>query len=325
MTNLPISGTFQVTATYGQKGRYWANGHQGIDIVCSNKNIYATCDGTVRVIAYDASGWGQYISIGDAEDRRHIFCHLVQGSVKVQVGQKVNRNTIIGTMGTSGNSSGVHLHYQINDSNGKSMNPCPYLGIPNAKGTYNSADFQIKELYTDDIKIAQWAKDEVYNLKDKKIMVGDTNNNFNPISNITRQEIAVALYNAIKFRGFNYTSCGNNNPYADDASIAKWARDAVYFLKQKNLMVGSENKFRPTDKITRQEFAVLIYNAYNCFVNIKGVALYSDDNKIAKWAKDEIYALKKLGVMVGNNNTFNPTDYITRQEVAVVLDKFIKK
>ena len=202
MTNLPISGAFQVTATYGQKGRYWAHGHQGIDIVCSNKNIYATCDGTVRVVAYDASGWGQYVSIGDSNNKIHLFCHLVQGSVKVKVGQKVNRNTVIGTMGTSGNSSGVHLHYQINDANGNSINPCPYLGIPNTKDTYNSVDYQIEEeddmTFKDDAKISKWAKQAVDRVTDLGLMNGVGNNLFDPKRNITAEQMAVILNNLIE-------------------------------------------------------------------------------------------------------------------------------
>ena len=152
MTNLPIIGSFKVTATYGQKGSAWKDGHKGIDIVCNDKNIYATCDGTVRVVAYDANGWGQYVSIGDADGNRHIFCHLVKGSVKVTKGQKVNRNTIIGTMGSSGNSSGVHLHYQLNDKNNTPKNPCSYLGVPNAKGTYNSDDYAIDKNKKEEVK-----------------------------------------------------------------------------------------------------------------------------------------------------------------------------
>ena len=66
MTNLPISGIFNITATYGQKGKYWANGHQGLDFTCANRTIYATCDGTVRVVNFDGDGWGHYVSIGDA-------------------------------------------------------------------------------------------------------------------------------------------------------------------------------------------------------------------------------------------------------------------
>lgn len=51
MANLPISGIFNITATYGQKGKYWANGHQGLDIICDNKTIYAACDGTEQSLS----------------------------------------------------------------------------------------------------------------------------------------------------------------------------------------------------------------------------------------------------------------------------------
>ena len=70
MTNLPVSGIFSVTATYGQAGRYWKNGHSGIDITCGKREIYATCDGVVRVVSYDSAGWGYYISIGDSSKSR---------------------------------------------------------------------------------------------------------------------------------------------------------------------------------------------------------------------------------------------------------------
>ena len=325
MTNLPISGIFNITATYGQKGKYWINGHKGLDIVCSNKTIYATCDGTVRVVGFDSDGWGNYVSIGDAEEYRHIFCHLAPNSIKVKEGQTVNRSTVIGTMGTTGNSSGIHLHYQINDSNGNDINPCPYLGIPNKKGTYNSEDYHIdKYKYLDDAKIASWAKDEVYELYDRKIMVG-SNDKFNPTNNITRQEIAVAVKNTIDNCNLTFANKGNSNKYLDDTKIANWAKDEVYYLKLKNLMVGSNNKFNPKNNITRQEVAVLLYNIYGKSVNTKNTARYSDDKKIANWAKDEVYALRELGVMVGNNNTFNPTKTITRQEIAVAIVNLIKK
>ena len=212
MTNLPVSGDFQVTATYGQKGKYWANGHQGVDIVCSNKTIYATCDGTVRVVAYDANGWGQYVSIGDANNKRHLFCHLVKGSVKVKVGQKVNRNTVIGTMGTTGNSTGIHLHYQINNTNGSSVNPCSHLGIPNVKGSYNSANYQLKgdddymtgeqiykELmnYLNKQPTSDWAKTaSKAGIKSGAFTDGNKDGYIdNPRAFVTREQLAQVLYN----------------------------------------------------------------------------------------------------------------------------------
>lgn len=210
MTNLPISGTFQVTATYGQKGKYWANGHQGIDIVCSNKNIYATCDGVVRVVAYDANGWGNYVSVGDNNGNKHIFCHLA--NAKVKVGQKVNRDTLIGIMGSTGNSSGVHLHYQINNAKNTSINPCNHLGIPNKVGSYNSKNYQIEgdddymtgeQIYNELIKYlnaqptSKCHKDaSKAGIKSGAFTDGDKDGYVdNPRGFVTREQLAQVLYN----------------------------------------------------------------------------------------------------------------------------------
>ncbi len=205
MTNLPVTGTFRVTATYGQTGPYWATYHKGIDIVCDNLNIYCTCDGTVRKVNYDAAGWGQYVSIDDGTGRWHIFCHLVKGSVKVSVGQKVNRSTILGTMGATGNVSGVHLHYQL--QNGSTIiDPTTYLGIPNKKGNFNSNDFQINKkveeiinmIFKDSNTVSEWAKDAVNKVSDAGIMVGDAEGTFRPHAAVTREELAAVIARVLK-------------------------------------------------------------------------------------------------------------------------------
>lgn len=154
MTNLPITGQFNITATFGQEGRYWKNGHKGLDIVSNNRTIYSTCNGRVGKVGYDEDGWGRYVDVYDENNNRHIFCHLVYDSVKVKAGDLVTRSTIIGTMGTTGNSTGIHLHYQINDSSNNAIDPCNHLGIPNKKGTYNSADYELNES-------AQWEYDDI--------------------------------------------------------------------------------------------------------------------------------------------------------------------
>lgn len=144
ITNLPINGDFQVTAAFGEVNKsLWSNGHKGIDIVAVNKTIYSPCEGTVRVVAFDASGWGQYISIGDAKGYRHLLCHLVRGSVKVKVGDKVSRTTVVGTMGSTGNSTGVHLHYQINTSAGVAVDPSFWTHVPNKRGSYKATNYPV--------------------------------------------------------------------------------------------------------------------------------------------------------------------------------------
>ena len=137
ITNLPVNNTFNVTAYFGQQGKYWANGHKGIDIT-GNRTLYPICDGKVTVVGWDANGWGRYVSIQpDGFPRiRCILCHMVKDSVKVKAGQNVTRTTELGIMGTTGNSSGVHVHVEIrvtdkNGKNAKSVDPSEYMGIAN--------------------------------------------------------------------------------------------------------------------------------------------------------------------------------------------------
>lgn len=196
MTKLPITGDFRITATFGQSGKYWKSGHKGIDFYADNRNVYCTCEGKVRYIGFDGDGWGRYVDVLDNEGNRHIFCHLVKDSVKVSVGQSVNPLTVLGTMGSTGNSTGVHLHYQINDSSNTPIDPSVYMGIPNEKGNYNSKEFQI--MFKDQNKIAQWAADAVKTVYENGIMAGDADGNFRPEDSVTRQELAVVLAKIIE-------------------------------------------------------------------------------------------------------------------------------
>jgi septal ring factor EnvC (AmiA/AmiB activator) len=143
-TNLPVNGAFNVTAVYGQSGKYWKDGHKGVDITASLKSIYSVCDGEVTVVGFDEGGWGRYVSVKpDGFERiRIIFCHLEKNSVKVKKGDKVSRKTVLGTMGTTGNSTGVHLHIEMRIDN-KSVDITPYLLIPNKKASgLNGNDFK---------------------------------------------------------------------------------------------------------------------------------------------------------------------------------------
>lgn len=135
ITNLPINGKFNVTGYFGQSGSMWKNGHKGIDIVASDKTLYAICDGEVTYTGYDNS-WGYYVSaMPKGFDRiRIILCHMVKGSIKVKKGDKVSRTTVLGTMGTTGNSSGVHVHVEMRIDN-EAVDPTPYLKIANKKAT----------------------------------------------------------------------------------------------------------------------------------------------------------------------------------------------
>ena len=194
MTNLPVTGEFTITAVYGQSGKYWSAGHKGIDFVAPDRTVYSTVDGTVRVVAYDEGGWGNYVSGGDSQGRRHIFCHL--DKVLVKAGDKVTRLSVLGVMGSTGNVTGLHLHYQINGKDGQPIDPSAYLGVPNKVGKYNSGDFEIMS-YKDENQISGWAKDAVDQVTKLGIMVGD-GEYFRPRDNVTREELAQVIANLLK-------------------------------------------------------------------------------------------------------------------------------
>lgn len=150
-TNIPLTGEFKVTCEYKRKGNWVAGWHTGIDLV-GNDTIYGTCDGTVTRIGYDKS-YGNFIVIKAPDGKFHWFCHL--SKTTCNVGQKISRTTKIGIMGSTGNSTGKHLHYEIRNSSNKyadNANPAEYMGIPNKVGTYNSANYQIGNTNTSSTK-----------------------------------------------------------------------------------------------------------------------------------------------------------------------------
>lgn len=144
MTNLPFNGIFKCTCVYRKKGSWKAGFHTGIDLVGNNTNVYSVCDGTI-ILAKNYGDYGNTVKVKDAKTGKiFLFAHLK--SIAVKVGQIVNRTTKIGVMGSTGNSTGAHLHIEMRtsaDKYGEVENIADYMGIPNALGTYNSAKYQI--------------------------------------------------------------------------------------------------------------------------------------------------------------------------------------
>lgn len=145
-TNIPLTGKFKVTCEYWKKGNWACGYHTGIDLVSDNKEIYGTCNGTVYKTGWDNS-YGNYVVVKNSEkDNYHWYCHL--SKIYVTSGQSVTRTTKIGYMGSTGNSSGTHLHFEIRKScncYGQNENPADYMRIPNQVGDYDSNNYQLSE------------------------------------------------------------------------------------------------------------------------------------------------------------------------------------
>lgn len=115
----PVFGA-RLTSSYGER---WGRMHKGIDLVSGNKNILAADDGRVEFVGVK-SGYGNCIIINHQNGYKTLYGHLSKTSVKK--GAFVEKGAKIGVMGNTGNSYGVHLHFEIHKNN-SIQNPMKYL------------------------------------------------------------------------------------------------------------------------------------------------------------------------------------------------------
>jgi murein DD-endopeptidase MepM/ murein hydrolase activator NlpD len=112
----PVAGAF----SWGEEGsRFGAprkrHRHQGQDLAAAEGTpVVAPRGGVVETVQYQARGAGHYVVVdGESEDYDYVFMHLRSGSIPVTAGQRVRTGQLIGEVGSTGASSGPHLHFEI--------------------------------------------------------------------------------------------------------------------------------------------------------------------------------------------------------------------
>lgn len=103
-------------------------GHIALDMRSPlNSPIRATFGGEVeRVIPMDSRGYGNLIIVKSATGMRTFYAHL--NAFSVREGQKIKPGQILGLAGSTGNSTGPHLHLEFRDAQGRHLNPYSVLG-----------------------------------------------------------------------------------------------------------------------------------------------------------------------------------------------------
>lgn len=99
--------------------------HGGIDMAGPvGTPIYATADGTVATAAWNSGGYGNLVEVGHGAGIATRYGHLSR--IMVNPGERVRRGQLIGLMGSTGRSTGSHLHYEVR-IDGRAVNPLPFL------------------------------------------------------------------------------------------------------------------------------------------------------------------------------------------------------
>lgn len=116
----PVSN-YRLSATFGMSSYLWSTVHTGLDFAApSGTPLMAVANGTITEVG-SAGSYG-IRTILTLEDGTEIwYCH--QSSVSVSVGQTVTGGQTIGTVGSTGNSTGPHLHLEVRPGGGNPVDP----------------------------------------------------------------------------------------------------------------------------------------------------------------------------------------------------------
>jgi len=127
----PVVTRANLTSSYGVRSdpfRGSAAMHAGIDIAGPiGTPIYATADGIVGRSEYNNGGYGNLVELNHGQGIQTRYGHLSRRIV--EPGQRVRRGQLIGLMGSTGRSTGSHLHYEVR-IDGRAVNPVPFMQQP---------------------------------------------------------------------------------------------------------------------------------------------------------------------------------------------------
>ncbi|SDT00168.1 Peptidase family M23 [Paenibacillaceae bacterium GAS479] len=126
---MPIQSSYRLSSNFGYRihpitGK--RKMHAGVDMAApAGTNIYAVEDGVV-IVAQWWNGYGNTVVLDHGNGLWTIYPHMLNGGILVEKGQSVKRGQHIGEVGSTGNSTGNHLHFEVR-KNGEPVDPLAYL------------------------------------------------------------------------------------------------------------------------------------------------------------------------------------------------------
>lgn len=131
--------------------------HKAIDIVASDRsdtNIIALESGTVETVVNNVkktnhkskglATYGNFVKIKQTNGKTALYAHMKYGTVNVKKGEYIEKGTVIGTIGETGNAYGKHLHLEIQNKDNVKENPIITLNEPESQ----PAEVQKKQIET---------------------------------------------------------------------------------------------------------------------------------------------------------------------------------
>ena len=177
-----------------------------------------------------------------------------------------------------------------------------------------------------DINPTSWYFNAVNYAVNNNILSGLNETTFGPNDKLTRGMMVTILY---RMEG-NPAVPSSAPTFTDVKDNKKWYYKAVRWAAAKGIVSGyNDGKFGPTDNITREQLAIILYK----YAKYKGkdvskandLSGFTDSNKVASYALKQVKWAVGAGVITGSNGKLNPKGNATRAEVAAMMEKYCKK
>ncbi|MCH5353462.1 MAG: S-layer homology domain-containing protein [Acutalibacter sp.] len=261
-----------------------------------------------------------------------LYDHADLGTAKLDFHTKFKKNTSSSTSGVNLDAGGygtVDTDVAELDSEGHVVDlptvttkaGVVFLGWTDEEGSKNVIDPETKVLEEDDTLYAVYAG----------YVAGDGNGKVRPAANVLRKELARMLLVAAGLydRNEDYTAKAENN--FPDMPKDGWSDNYLARAKELGIMNGDAEtgKARPNAPINREEAAVMIVKTFKVMTeNGATTDKLADFDKVSDWAQKFVAALYNNGTVNGypeeeGENTFRPKTNISRQEVAVMINKYL--
>lgn len=134
----------QVGSPFGLRQLPWEAAprlHAGVDMIApAPEDVRAAADGTVTRVGQDP-GYGRFVELTHADGLRTRYGHLDRFAHGLAEGQAIKAGQPVGRLGSTGTSTGLHLHFEVRDAEDRPMNPELFLG----RAFATAADLPLKE------------------------------------------------------------------------------------------------------------------------------------------------------------------------------------
>lgn len=262
------------------------------------------------------------VSKGDAPSGEYSISNIIIPST--------SGSTSVGSSGGSGggggsSSSGSGTNSTVSSTDGRNTN-VSYKGTLTPSTSLGKGDITTAQVSSfSDLSAAAWAKDAITALYNKGIINGKSASTFAPNDDITRAEFAKIV---VKAFGLEDTSANVSD--FSDVKAGDWYYTAVASAYNKGIIKGYEDgRFGVSDKITRQDMAVIIYRAAQVagktIAPVKDGVTFDDNAQIASYAAEAVSTLQKGGVINGMTaTTFAPSATATRAQAAQMIYGIVK-